>query len=399
MVLCIDISRCKNSVKLESYRTLMSINKTYITTVKPFDISQKKELGEKWRLLEENSDSSIFLSWQWIDNWLDLVTDKLFLVEAYHEDKLVGLGFFVEKTRKVFGCFSVKQWWLHRTGIQQQDQIWIEYNDFLLDETCSETVRDQMIKAVADFDPSVKEVIIGLSGTEEIDSFTKSFAKLNFSAASTVETNGYLASFSRSNNDYLRETLSKNTRSQISRSKKILQSQGKLDFKVFSDPEKLAELYPKIASIHIDKWQETNEGSGFSNPIFAGFHKAFALNNTDELVQISVLSSNEVELGYLVNFVYNNKVYFYLSALQQNPDNKIKIGLTMHSEAIRYYEEQGIESYDFLGGDARYKKSLSNEKYGLAMKRYYRNEFLLRLECQLKNFKMRLLQIFAKYPK
>ena len=231
------------------------------------------------------------------------------------------------------------------------------------------------------------------------DRFSHSFAQLGFSSTNTVETNGYLATLSCSNEDYLKATLSKNTRAQISRSKKILQSQGQLTFEVFSDPEKLAELYPKIASIHIDKWQETNDGSGFSNPIFAGFHKAVALNNTDELVQISVLSSNEVELGYLVNFVYNNKVYFYLSALQQSPDNKVKIGLTLHSEAIQYYAEQGIESYDFLGGDARYKQSLSNQKYGLAMKRYYRNELLLRLECHLKNVKMRLLQIFSRYSK
>ncbi|PKG81325.1 hypothetical protein CXF85_17765 [Colwellia sp. 75C3] len=377
----------------------MSIKKTYVTTVKPFELSQKEKLGEKWLLLESDSDCSVFLSWHWIGNWLDLVTDKLFLVEAYRDDQVVGLGFFVEKTRKIFGCFTVKQWWLHRTGDQQQDQIWVEYNDFLLDESCSVVVREEMVKAVADFDPSVKEVIIGLSASEKLDFFTESFAKLNFLATTAVETNGYLASLSCINGDYLNKTLSKNTRLQISRSKKILQSQGQLSFEVFSSPQKLVELYPKIASIHIDKWQATNEGSGFSNPLFEDFHQSMALNNTNNMVQIAVLTLNEAELGYLVNFVYNNKVYFYLSALQKSSDNKIKIGLTLHSEAMKHYAELGIESYDFLGGEARYKKSLSNEKSRLEMKCFYRNEFILRFESQLKKFKMRTIQIFTKYLK
>jgi len=377
----------------------MSIKKTYVTTVKPFDITQKEQLGEKWLELERDSDCSVFLSWLWIGNWLNVVTDKLFLIEAYRDGKVVGLGFFVETARKVFGCFSIKQWWLHRTGIQQQDQMWIEYNDFLLDKSCSIAVREQMIKAVTDFDPSVKEVIVGLSASERLACFTNSFTKLHFLEASLVKANGYLASLSRLNGDYLNKVPSKNTRTQITRSKKILQSQGQLIFEVFSNPQKLVELYPKLASIHIDKWQDTNEGSGFSNPIFERFHKAIALSNTNNMVQIAVLTLDEVELGYLVNFVYNNKVYFYLSALQQSADNKVKIGLTLHSEAIQYYIQQGIESYDFLGGDARYKKSLSNEKYILEMKRYYRDDFILRLECQLKNFKMKFIAIMSKYLK
>lgn len=367
--------------------------------IEQFNPSDKTNIANKWRSLEHKSNASVFLSWQWVGNWLDLVSEKLFLVEAYHDDKVVGLGFFVERTRKVFGCISIKQWWLHRTGVQQEDQIWIEYNDFLLDESSAIAVRKQMINAVANFDPSVKEIIIGLSSTDRLKHFTRSFVQINFLATSIVKARGYLATLSCSNEDYLKASLSKNTRAQISRSKKLLQSQGQLTFEVFSDPEKLADLYPKIASIHIDKWQETNEGSGFANPIFAGFHQAVALNNTDELVQISVLSSNEVELGYLVNFVYKNKVYFYLSALQQNPDNKIKIGLTLHAEAIQYYAEQGIESYDFLGGDARYKQSLSNQKYKLEIQRYFRNELLLMLEYQLKKFKMRLFMIFSKWFK
>jgi len=63
-------------------------------------------------------------------------------------------------------------------------------------------------------------------------------------------------------------------------------------------------------------------------------------NNTNNIVQIAVLTLDEVELGYLVNFVYNNQVYFYVSVCKKNSDNKIKVGLPYYCEAIQYYSQQ-----------------------------------------------------------
>ena len=70
----------------------------------------------KWQDLEKRAESNVFLSWAWIGNWLEIITGKVFLVEAVVNDQVVGLGFFVEKTRRIFGLFPIKQWHLHRTG-------------------------------------------------------------------------------------------------------------------------------------------------------------------------------------------------------------------------------------------------------------------------------------------
>jgi len=363
--------------------------------IEPFSLTNKNIIANKWQRLEKNASVSVFLSWQWVGNWLDLVTDEIFLIEAYREGEVVGLGFFVETTRKVFGVWPVKQWWLHKTGIQKQDQIWIEYNDFLLDESCSIDVREKMIEAVCDFDVSIKEIIIGLSSSEILNYYSKIFNKFNFSDVSMAKVNGYLVSLEPSK-DYLTVVLSKNTRSQIARSEKLLHSQGELNFEVVTTQENIAKLSPTIAKIHIERWKDTPEGSGFLNPTFKNFHEAMADSNVASTIQIAVLSLNKFELGYLINFVYNNTVYFYLSALQKNLDNKIKVGLTLHSKAIQYYIKQGVKSYDFLGGEARYKKSLSNKEYKLEMRCYYRSGLLVRFERKLKSFRVRVVEIFSK---
>jgi CelD/BcsL family acetyltransferase involved in cellulose biosynthesis len=76
-----------------------------------------------------------------------------------------------------------------------------------------------------------------------------------------------------------------------------------------------------------------------------------------------------------------------LSALTTFDENKIKVGITLHVKAIQHYVDNGIYSYDFLGGDARYKKSLSNKAYNLSLVCFQRNHFLLKLENKFKNYK------------
>ena len=356
-------------------------------TIEPYNLSCKTTIETKWLNLESKADSNYFLSWQWIGNWLDMVTGDLFLIEGIHEGKVVGLGFFVEVTRKAFGFIPIKQWWLHRSGVKEQDQIWIEYNDFLLAKPHDKVIRKQMVRAVTSYNSPPEEVVIGLASEDVSACFTREFNKAGFIIEKLSKVGGYLTQLPKSTNDYLFKLISKNTRIQLSRSKKLLEYQGKLNFDVFSNSEKLAELLPKIAKIHIKRWRYTLEGSGFSNPSFYKFLKMMVSKNLDRNIEVAVLSLNGEELGYLINFNYKGKIYFYLSALEKNTDNRIKIGLTLHCEAILYYIREGIDFYDFLGGDARYKKSLSNQKYNLVMNNYYRGTSYLKLERILKSLK------------
>jgi len=359
--------------------------------IKPFYLSEKKILALKWQNLENSSNCTVFLSWLWIGEWLELVTNKMYVIEAYQNEKIVGLGVFVEKERKVFGLFPIKQWLLHRIGGVKQDQIWIEYNDFLLAEEVEETVREAMVKALQAYDKQLKEVVIGLS-TETV---TNCFKKYFFHSNYLIKTLGYLVDLSPIERNYLQDVLSKNTRSQIKRSEKVLCQLGKLTFDVVTDKSEINVLYDDIAKIHIGRWNSTNEGSGFTNELFTSFHRQL-VNDETSTVQIATLALNSENIGYLVNFVYKKKVYFYLSALKTFDNNKIKVGLTLHEKTIDYYVKQGIQSYDFLGGEARYKQSLSNQSYELALQRFYKKDWRLIVESALKGLKNQIQLLLSK---
>ncbi|NQY35797.1 MAG: GNAT family N-acetyltransferase [Alteromonadaceae bacterium] len=356
------------------------------TTIKSFKLSDKHQIAEKWQDLEKRSSCSVFLSWLWISHWLDLVNEDIFIVESYQNEQIVGLGFIVETTRRVFGVIPIKQWWLHRCGDPHKDQIWIEYNDFLLDKRFSEIVRKEIIEFLHTREFAGQEFIVGLLKNNLVETFFHKTKKMR----SIMDVKGYLVDFKKIKVDYSSDVLSKNTRYQIRRSKKLLEQKGELSFKVVSEPTEIALLAPEIASLHIKRWQGCTEGSGFTNVIFEKFHREMMIDDDNKVIQISVLSLNNKDLGYLVNYVYQGDVFFYLSALTIEADEKIKIGLVLHSEAIQYYVNQKYKTYDFLGGEAQYKRSLSDQSYNLSLVCFYKANFILSVEQVLRRVKASL---------
>jgi CelD/BcsL family acetyltransferase involved in cellulose biosynthesis len=350
-------------------------------------MSKKRDVSLKWQDLEKRAGNDVFLSWSWIGNWLEIISGNVFLVEAVVNEQVVGLGFFVEKTRKIFGLFTIKQWHLHRAGNEKQDQIWIEHNDFLLDANISDSVREEMVRSICNFDPLVQEIIIGLSTSDVLLSCAKSFRSKSLQLRPLIDALAYRVDTKET---YVDEVLSKNTRSQVIRSEKLLNRLGNLDFYVVTGTKEVQKSLESIAKLHIDRWDKTNEGSGFTNPSFKKFHHLITSDKGNGIAEVSILSLNQKPIGYLLNYIYKNKVYFYLSALTTFEENKIKVGMTLHTKAIQHYIDIGIYSYDFLGGDARYKKSLSNKKYLLSLGCFQRNNFLLILENEFKDYKAKL---------
>ena len=102
-------------------------------------------LAENWLSLEKRSSCSFFLTWAWIGQWLTSLSTEYFVLQASDNNNVLGLAIMVKNTRKVFGLFQVKQWWLNRTGNEAYDQCWIEYNDFLVASEQAEKVNQAML--------------------------------------------------------------------------------------------------------------------------------------------------------------------------------------------------------------------------------------------------------------
>lgn len=343
------------------------------------------ELSKQWQLLEQASNNHFFLSWQWIGQWLKALPFEYFIVQASVGDEVVGLGIVVENTRKSLLLFPIKQWWLHRTGDQQYDQCWPEYNDFLIRSHHRVEIRAAMVAAIK-ANCQWHEFIIGMAEPQVLTDFSQ----LTSHSYLLLEDSGNLIDFSQVSSSYNNEVLSRNTRQKINQTEKLLTKEGAINFAVYDDLARKTKVLSAIKTMHVSRWQNTLTPSGFMNDVFDHMLTSIIESPSTE---IAVLTVNDVELGYLVNFVYQNKVYFYLSALQKHDNNKIKIGMLLHRKTIEYYYGKELSKYDFLVGENQYKKSLSNEEYSQRMLCYYRASKILKIERFLKKIKQKVTSI------
>jgi CelD/BcsL family acetyltransferase involved in cellulose biosynthesis len=317
------------------------------------------KLGRDWRALYSQSEDNVYLSWQWISRWMAMQSQCLILLKAHENEKLVGMALFASTTYKLAKVFSISQLWLHRHGDQSLDQIWIEQNQFLVSSHNS----SQICAAMLDFLNSTAlkwdELHIGVSNKSTLSLFKSRFSLHNIE----VESLSYRVNLTHimSLNEYVAQ-LSRNTRSQISRSKRLLEEEGQLTLTLANTLADKQEYLSDIAKIHRKRWQHTTFGSGFDNPKFTQFHESSIFeDNENTYYRLYRLALNKTVLGYVYLILGSKGWNFYLSAINYHENKKIKVGMVMHCLIIEQAILAKQKYYHFLAGDAQYKQSLSNE--------------------------------------
>jgi CelD/BcsL family acetyltransferase involved in cellulose biosynthesis len=321
-----------------------------------------------WCELENRASSNVFLSWFWIGTWLEVFVSDFILVTAKNQQgHVVGLGIVVKSSSPSLFRGS-DDYHLHRTGSRELDQIWIEYNDYLMDADYVEQLRPLMNQYVMSHIVKKGGLSIGVSDSEVLSRAGLS----NISQRVVWETVAYRVNLHRyaSFSEYEKQTLSKNARYQIRRSKKRYALNGPIEFHYY-DKGEVTQFFKECGPNHLQRW---GESSGFNNPKFLDFHHRLANKGIEQgIVKLAKVMAGEQHLGYIYNLHYKNCVYFYLSAFDYNFEDKhLKPGLVTHHLLIESALNKGFLHYDFMGGELQYKRTLSDEAKTLEI-RVFRN--------------------------
>lgn len=350
--------------------------------------SHVEELGHKWIALQSKTNSSAFVAWFWMKQWLaqkNLTTNNCLCIEVTQGQDTVGLALFGIKTKRVFWGLSFKQYFLHKSGNIKEDQTWIEHNTFLLNKDNEQQLAEEICQELVKIE-QIDDIKIGLSSPDFIH--TLNFD--GFKIRTELSSPGYLANLDGffTLDDYL-ASLSKNTRSHIKRSIKLLNEQSPLRLVLAKDAAEKDTVLKSIADLHRVKWRSTVYGSGFDNPCFYQFHRSLIQEQQSaQNCRLYSLYQDDIALGHVYLLTHGDRWSFYLSALHFNDDNRIKVGLVIHSLIIEQAIKEGISVYDFLAGEAQYKNSLSNAlPYEQNIYCFYRNTPLLVFREQLRKCK------------
>jgi CelD/BcsL family acetyltransferase involved in cellulose biosynthesis len=341
-----------------------------VWTVRRSTLGDRTALEQQWRELSARAEHSYFTSWPWVSTWLDLTGPRRppELVEVSRDGRIVGMALLGFRRHTQGRIVPVNGWFLHETGHSDIDDLTVEHNGVLADKEYADEVHERFLDYCVRELPSADALF--LSGVTEGTALARAAEKCGHSrwnVARVVKERPYftvdLERLRTEGKEYL-SYLGSSTRSQIKRSMKAYEAEcGPLVLRSASTPEEARAFFAEMLELHNIAWQARGKEGAFAFQEILDFHLRMiprAIVHGD--VQLLRISAGQKVLGVLYNFVWQGRVSSYQSGFAFSERNKLKPGLVCHTLAVKHCLDLGLNVYDFLAGDHRYKAQLSTDQ-------------------------------------
>lgn len=308
-------------------------------------------LGAEWEALETRApDASVFQGWGWVGCLAEQrYPDPVLLRAVDAAGRLQGLALFNRRAGALH---------LAESGDAALDAPFIEHNAPLVATGAAAATR-ALLRAAWRVPGAGRLVLSGIAP-----------AVMAAAGGTAWRCQPRVAPFvdlRRLPAAGLLPSLSANTRYQLGRSARALEALGGGALRIeaaATEAEALA-WFEALAALHGATWRARGLPGAFADPAALRFHRALIPRclARGDLAMLRVTAGAELVVGYLYNLRRNGRVFAYQSGLRLPADPaREKPGLTCHALAIEAARMAGDAVYDFLGGDARYKRSLANSE-------------------------------------
>ncbi len=350
-------------------------------------------LAALWQALEQRADNAFFLSWAWIGTWLAMISRRPELVIARVDGDVVGLGLVLSRLIVRHRLMPVWTLFLNQTGDQNQDVITIEYNDILTDRRIEQDVRSACLRFLVARrrvgGRRVGELVLGglhEARTGDIEQLARPIRELASTGSARVD----LKAIRQSGGTY-QGSLKPSTARRLRRSLTLYRSRGKIELSAARSVEQALDFFESAGALHQQRWTAKGYPGAFAYPFYVDFHRRLihmALpEGKVELVRVAVAGE---PIGFLYNFLYRNRVYYYFSGFRFEADNRLKPGLVCHKLCIERHLADGMDLYDFMGGEQRYKSELGEPGPRITALAVQRPNLMLAAERPLRRLKQAL---------
>lgn len=353
-------------------------------------------LGEWWGSLETSAAASFFLQWHWIGAMLAESKIAPFVLTARDGGRLIGLGLLKSALRRRHGgLVRSRTLFLNETGDPACDNVFIEYNGFLVDRAYGAALEQRMMAFLAGSDPAS----IGLAEWDELrlDGVSQVYHALAVASGLAVHISATgatarvdLQAISDSGRSYL-DGLSANTRQQVRRAARGFGESGALAIDVAGSVKEAHAFLDALAALHQSYWTKRGRPGAFAEPFMARMHRrviATALPRGE--VELLHVRAGARTIGYLYNLIHDGWVGAYCSGFAYPDDPKLKPGYVAYMLCIERHLASGSRVFDFLAGDDRYKTSLGKSGETLFHLDLQRPRLMLKLEARLRNLRRRM---------
>lgn len=338
----------------------MELSELSFHQINPFDeINKTKQI---WLSIEAKANNSFYLSWSWMENWLNCLDSRQNIVFVYatNHNLPVFCYFLGLQSRFERKIIYARRAYLNQTGDRQLDCITIEHNGILIDQSFEQTNFTDVFQKSKLWDELVAKFIM----VDQVRYFKQNTDKLNYRTEEEDKAFYIDLNKVRENQNDLLNLLSKNKRSQIKRSIKAYEKESPISLKFASNVTEALEFFTNLIELHQERWTNKGEVGSFSSLFLKKFHQKLITHyfNDGNIDLINIYSGDSL-IGCLYNFRSNDNVYFYQSGFKYRQENVYRPGLVCHLLAVNHYASAGFQKYDLLVGEMEYKKSLSSECY------------------------------------
>ncbi|WP_376087643.1 GNAT family N-acetyltransferase [Roseomonas sp. CCTCC AB2023176] len=304
------------------------------------------QLGREWQELERRAEPSFFQTWTWVGCLAEERFPDPVLIRASDGGVTVGLALLNRRRGRL---------WLGESGDPALDAPFVEHNGPLVVRGRAD-VEAALLSAAWRVRGAARLVLSGVRS--DLLRATGGVAwRHQVRAAPFVD----LAGLRSRGGDWL-ETRSANTRAQIRRSRRFYEGRyGPVSLTRPATEGEALRFLRALIELHGVTWRRRGREGAFATGFLRRFHENLVIRaGCAGQLDLQRHAAGDQVIGYLYNFRQGRRLLSYQSGfLRDWEDGPAKPGLTCHEAAIRDGIVSGLEVYDFLAGDQRYKKSLA----------------------------------------
>ncbi len=336
-------------------------------------------LEAAWRDIQNSGGvAHPMYSWQWVQTWCEEFGEgcSLRAVVAWRRGVAVAIAPVARRSVRLGRLFRYRRLDLMGTGEDEADEVFSEYVDWPVRPDLAPGVAEQVAERLLEeadgwgwddlMAPRIQPNAVARRALiEAARSRRLRVQESRAGACPYVALPGDVDGYDRN--------LSSNRRQQLRRGIRGLEIMGEVGFRRSETLDEAVEDLARLGRLHRDHWHGRGKEGAFASERFGRFHRRF-IERTFPLgwPEIWTLSVDGRAMACLYNIRYGDRIAFYQCGIRALSDQRIRTGMIAHYYAIREAIRSGATEYDFLIGDARYKRSLGNAERDLVTLRLSR---------------------------
>lgn len=321
------------------------------------EVTQGRELAQYeggWnRLLAAARENDFFYTYEWLCSWLECFwADRpaAFLLIG-NSDALVGMAPFVRDDKGALWCSGSLVLPVN-AHVNRATILYAGRPEDVLDVVLSHARSIHRwpkiaLKGIRRGSPLLSKV----SEVAEAYSLACRIREASTSPVVRIQTDwrGYLAG------------KKSHFRTELKRKRRILERAGRVAIRTITAPAECADAMRDVLEVERNSWKQAAGTSFVAQPSVGDFYGTVAQRCAEKgWLRLYVQYMNATPIAYILGVVYRN-IYYALKTSYSEAYRHLSAGAVLFEYALRDAFEQGLEAFDFLGVESRWKNQMATD--------------------------------------